>query len=609
MVKILSQKNIQSLLIFTHTTMAQIKKKHTAGAARNFITRTQAIRKLQVSLADFRRLCIFKGIYPREPRSKKKANKGSTAPVTFYYSKDIQYLLHEPVLDKFREHKTFAKKLTRALGRGDLHDAKRIDANRPRYHLDHIIKERYPTFMDALRDIDDALSMLFLFAALPASDDVSARLVSEAEAICTQWMAFVARERLVRKVFVSIKGVYYSANIRGVEVMWLVPFRFPQNIPADIDFRVMLTFLEFYTTLLHFVLYKLYNENGLVFPPIINSAKLSGVGGINAYALESRQNVGVVPQIEGNTEAKVEKVSAAILSKAAKADAGNDEEVEEEEEVEDEGLDSFSAEKGDALAQPTFNSSAGQLFSNFTIFIGREVPLDIIEFLIIAFGGKTISESAMDELIDNEDESRGNVVDEKTLKQKFNLASVTHQICDRPTLREKVPGRTYVQPQWVFDSINEGKLLPVSDYAPGEALPAHLSPWGDAGTYDPTADISDAEDDEEDDEEEIEVAPEDYDKDDEEEEAEAEAKQHQRELEAEVKGTKAEPSSSKPKRKADKMTKAEKQEEEDKKLRMIMMSNKQKKLYKKMQYSNDKKSDREAELKKRRKLNEKKDNR
>lgn len=584
--------------------MAQIKKKHTAGAARNFITRTQAIRKLQVSLADFRRLCIFKGIYPREPRSKKKANKGSTAPVTFYYAKDIQYLLHEPVLDKFREHKTFAKKLTRALGRGDLHDAKRIDANRPRYHLDHIIKERYPSFMDALRDIDDALSMLFLFAALPASDDVSARLVSEAEAICTQWMAFVARERLVRKVFVSIKGVYYSANIRGVEVMWLVPFRFPQNIPADIDFRVMLTFLEFYTTLLHFVLYKLYNENDLVFPPIINSAKLSGVGGINAYVLESRKNAAIVPQIEGNTDAKVEEVSDAILSKAAKADAA-DVEVEEEEIEVDEGLDSFTAEKGDALTQPTFDASAGQLFSKFTIFIGREVPLDIIEFLIIAFGGKTISESAMDELIDNEDETRGNVIDEATLKQKFNLAGVTHQISDRPTLREKVPGRTYIQPQWVFDSINEGRLLPVGDYAPGETLPAHLSPWGDAGTYDPNAELSEGEDDDED-EDELEIDPEDYDKDEEEEEAEAEAKQHQRELEAEVKGVKPEETSKKTKRKADKMTKAEKQEEEDKKLRMIMMSNKQKKLYKKMQYSNDKKSDRETELKKRRKVNESK---
>jgi len=35
----------------------------TSGQAKNYITRTQAVRKLQISLPDFRRLCIFKGMY------------------------------------------------------------------------------------------------------------------------------------------------------------------------------------------------------------------------------------------------------------------------------------------------------------------------------------------------------------------------------------------------------------------------------------------------------------------------------------------------------------------------------------------------------------------
>lgn len=36
----------------------------TSGSAKNYITRTQAVRKLQISLPDFRRLCIFKGNEP-----------------------------------------------------------------------------------------------------------------------------------------------------------------------------------------------------------------------------------------------------------------------------------------------------------------------------------------------------------------------------------------------------------------------------------------------------------------------------------------------------------------------------------------------------------------
>ncbi|KAF5094207.1 hypothetical protein D0Z00_003648 [Geotrichum galactomycetum] len=594
----------------------RIKKKHTSGAAKNFITRSQAVRKLQISLADFRRLCIFKGIYPREPRNKKKANKGSSAPVTFYYAKDIQYLMHEPVLNKFREHKIFARKLTRALGRGDLGDAKRLDENRPKYKLDHVIKQRYPTFLDALRDLDDPLSMLFLFSIMPATDLVSSKVVRDADRLCHQWMAYVAREKLLRKVFVSIKGVYYEAIVRGQEVRWLVPFKFPQNIPSDIDFRIMLTFLEFYTTLLQFTLYRLYTESGLVYPPQINKEKINGVGGLSAFILESREAEGaksLLPSVEslkssGDHDEEANEISSSAMEKIVKLNAASKDEkedfvdVEEEEDLEDgDKLDTFEAAPAtennvsDVLAQPASSEdSVSNLFSKFTFFVGREVPLDILELLVLAFGGNVISESAIDELIANNDED-----DESASKKAKmpDLSKVTHQICDRPTIANKVPGRTYVQPQWIFDSINKGKLVSVSDYAPGETLPPHLSPWGDGAGYDPEADVSEAEDDEEEEDEEIEVKPGDEDHEDEDEEDDVLAQQ--RELEKESAGvTFTEASKADNKKKASKKRAAVDQEKEEKELKMMMMTNKQKKLYKKMQYGIDKKEARTEELKK-----------
>ena len=38
--------------------------------------------------------------------------------------------------------------------------------------------------------------------------------------------AYIARTRSLRLVFISIKGIYYQADVMGVTVTWVVPHGF-----------------------------------------------------------------------------------------------------------------------------------------------------------------------------------------------------------------------------------------------------------------------------------------------------------------------------------------------------------------------------------------------
>ncbi|KAF7306674.1 Sec7 domain protein [Mycena indigotica] len=588
--------------------MGRLRQKGKAGAAKAYVTRTAAIKKLQCSLADFRRLCILKGIFPREPRSRKRANKGSSAPTSFYYAKDIAYLAHEPVLKKLREHKAFAKKISRALGRGEWSDAKNLEQNKPVYRLDHIIKERYPTFIDAVRDIDDALCMVFLFASLPSSIQMPTSLTENCSRLAAEWQLFVMHSRALRKVFLSIKGVYYQAEIMDQTVTWLVPYQFTQHVPVDVDVRVMLTFLELYQTLLGFVFFKLYTDSGLVYPPPLDVKKDEGAAGVGAFSLQSSSKPVVDPSAKPKTvEVEGRKITGKDVRQAIKnvTDPTPHAEERDSEENSMEVDEEFVAQqsKSDPQSAPSLTtlkalqalpqSLTTSLFSPYTFFLSRETSRPIFEFIVRAFGGRIgwPSTSGSGSPFDEMDES------------------ITHVIIDRPLVpsedetpeeRSRRSRRKYVQPQWVVDCINAGKILLEEPYGQGKTLPAHLSPFGEhEGAYDPTSELAGdgVEESESEDEEEIEVDEQQVTTDEKSAllaaaNATDETSRRAAELAAEVAGVDY-GDFEKEVRKSHKKSKATAKDDgvdSEQDMNKMMMSNKQKKLYEKMKYSQNKKS-------------------
>jgi pescadillo len=134
--------------------------------------------------------------------------------------------MHEPILGTLRQQQIYARKLGKAIGKKEYVVAKQIEDEKPVYTLDHIIKERYPTFIDAVRDLDDAISMIALFSTLPSDDKIHGDHIRECQRLLSEFQHYVIISGSLKKVFLSIKGIYYQVQIKGQLVTWITPYQF-----------------------------------------------------------------------------------------------------------------------------------------------------------------------------------------------------------------------------------------------------------------------------------------------------------------------------------------------------------------------------------------------
>jgi len=511
--------------------MGKVQKKNHSGLDATFLGRAKVLKKLQISLKDFRRLCILKGVYPREPRGRAPRNKKGQV---FYHIKDVRALAHEPLLDKFREFKSFMKKVRRNANRNEKDEALRKQSTMaPKYTLHHLVRERYPRFADALGDLDDALCLVNLFACLPSDGRVQAGITRKAQRLAAAWGAYCASTGSIVKSFISVKGVYMEAEIMSagqpVPVRWVAPHNFTQHVPQGVDFRVMLTFFEFYETLLGFVLYKLYGDLGVRYPlPVVAATadnttsvatlhptlggKATSVLAANLTALQTALNEAskgnsavdaVKDALQNEENAATGETSTKADKKATKATKRKQKELMKSIDEALKGVDKDDDESDEGSDEEMENDDADQV----PIAAPLREALDAIDDSAVQN-----DESAHDIITNPEAQKRHALFQGLTFFLSREVprgylelvilsyggkigwegkdspvmvedTSVTHHVVDRPKLLpgySKLPkSREYIQPQWILDCANFNFVLPIERYGVGSGLPPHLSPWVD----------------------------------------------------------------------------------------------------------------------------------
>ncbi|XP_052894058.1 pescadillo homolog [Anopheles moucheti] len=423
--------------------MVKRNHKFKSGEGAMYYTRKAAMNKLQLNIKDFRQLCILKGVYPREPKHRARAQHGSREMKILYHKKDITFLLHEPIVWTLRDRKIFNRRIKHAAAKQNMNLRDIRLHNYPQLKLDHIVKERYPTFIDAIKELDDCMTLLFTFSTFPATKIITRELTRMSRRLTVEFMHYVIAAQALRKVFISIKGYYFQAEIKGETVTWIVPHYFPYSPHRGelVDLSIMKSFGDFFTVMAGFINYRLYHSINLVYPPQFS------------HSLDSEDTM-------QNEQKFVSERIAALNVDLLRSDGGNGD-TEEAELLEwtgnDEDLPHVSQIRQEAQSVNKLKS----LFKGLKFYLNREVPREPLVFIIRCFGGKVSWDKNM---------FVGATFDE-------NDETITHQIVDRPSMDKQHISRDYIQPQWVFDSVNQRRLLPTNKYFIGAVLPPHLSPF------------------------------------------------------------------------------------------------------------------------------------
>jgi pescadillo protein len=86
--------------------------------------------------------------------------------------------------------------------------------------------------------------MIFLFSTLPSTARLPREIVENCFRLAAEWQLYVMHSHSLRKVFLSIKGVYYQAEVMDQTITWLIPYQFTQSVRTMLVFSFIVIYLE-----------------------------------------------------------------------------------------------------------------------------------------------------------------------------------------------------------------------------------------------------------------------------------------------------------------------------------------------------------------------------
>lgn len=419
--------------------MVARKKKGEAGEANRYIARNKAVRKLQLDLHSFNRVCIIKNIFPIEPKNRIKAQKGDSKYRPLYLKKDIRFLQHDPLIWTIRKEQALQKKLRSANHKRDGTKIAQIRRSKPIYDLQQNVLERYPTFVDAVKDLADPLGMIFMMSSIKVYKPIQPYHVSRCQRLRMEFLTYIIKAKCLSKAFITTKGYYYEAEVMGQRVVWLAPHSCVTEVPRNANMKIMRHFLEFYISMLGFINFRLLGKVNLRYP--LKPAHIP-----KQENPKERKDLDHFKNLMQSLNYPLERTQST---------------QNEEEDIDSHLIEGSTEKTQKAYTENMQAVHRRKLFSGLKFFISQENNRESLTLVIRSCGGEVSWPSSLFPCSTYTEDDQ----------------SITHQIVDRPNFEKKYITRYYVQPQWLYDSLNSVTLQPVQLYLPDAELPPHVCPF------------------------------------------------------------------------------------------------------------------------------------